>query len=310
MQSKPSRIVVLGTGGTIAGASDSVTDHSGYRSGQIGVESLVAAVPPLAGTPIELEQLAQIDSKDMDFATWRRLAERCDVHLRRPEVAGVVVTHGTDTLEESAWFLQRVLAPARPVVLTAAMRPATALSADGPQNLLDAVTVARHPGAAGVVVAFGGRVWGAADVRKVHGYRMDAFDGGDAGPLAHVEEGALRVLRPWPAGEALGLGRVARDLAHWPWVEIVVSAAGARGDAVDALVAAGVEGIVVAGTGNATVHQALEAARRRAAASGVVVRRASRGLAGRVVGAGEWPDAGALGPFKTRVELLLELLAR
>jgi L-asparaginase len=310
MQSKPSRIVVLGTGGTIAGASDSVTDHSGYRSGQIGVESLVAAVPPLAGTPIELEQLAQIDSKDMDFATWRRLAERCDVHLRRPEVAGVVVTHGTDTLEESAWFLQRVLAPARPVVLTAAMRPATALSADGPQNLLDAVTVARHPGAAGVVVAFGGRVWGAADVRKVHGYRMDAFDGGDAGPLAHVEEGALRVLRPWPAGEALGLGRVARDLAHWPWVEIVVSAAGARGDAVDALVAAGVEGIVVAGTGNATVHQALEAALRRAAASGVVVRRASRGLAGRVVGAGEWPDAGALGPFKTRVELLLELLAR
>lgn len=310
MQSKPSRIVVLGTGGTIAGASDSVTDHSGYRSGQIGVESLVAAVPPLAGTPIELEQLAQIDSKDMDFATWQRLAERCDVHLRRPEVAGVVVTHGTDTLEESAWFLQRVLAPARPVVLTAAMRPATALSADGPQNLLDAVTVARHPGAAGVVVAFGGRVWGAADVRKVHGYRMDAFDGGDAGPLAHVEEGALRVLRPWPAGEALGLGRVARDLAHWPWVEIVVSAAGARGDAVDALVAAGVEGIVVAGTGNATVHHALEAALRRAAASGVVVRRASRGLAGRVVGAGEWPDAGALGPFKTRVELLLELLAR
>lgn len=310
MQNRGECIVILGTGGTIAGTASSAGDHTGYRSGQLDVSSLLAAVPPLAGQKLEAEQVAQLDSKDMDFATWQRLAVRCAAHLARPEVAGVVITHGTDTLEETAWFLQRVLAPAKPVVLTAAMRPATALSADGPQNLMDAVTVARSEGARGVVAVLGGRVWGAADVRKVHGYRVEAFDGGDAGPLALVEEGALRVLRPWPEGAALGLARVACDAARWPWVEIVVSAAGARGAPVDALVAAGVQGIVVAGTGNATVHDELAAALRRAGQRGVAVRRASRGLAGRVVGAGEWPDAGALGPFKTRVELLLELLAR
>ena len=310
MQNRGESIVILGTGGTIAGTSSSAGDHTGYRSGQLDVSSLLAAVPPLAGQKLEAEQVAQLDSKDMDFATWQRLALRCAAHLARPEVAGLVVTHGTDTLEETAWFLQRVLAPAKPVVLTAAMRPATALSADGPQNLMDAVTVARSEGARGVVAVLSGRVWGAADVRKVHGYRVEAFDGGDAGPLALVEEGALRVLRAWPGGDALGLACVGRDPASWPWVEIVVSAPGARGAAVDALLAAGVQGIVVAGTGNATVHDALAAALRRAEQRGVLVRRASRGLAGRVVGAGEWPDAGALGPFKTRVELLLELLAR
>jgi L-asparaginase len=310
MQNRGECIVILGTGGTIAGTASSVGDHTGYRSGQLDVASLLACVPTLAGQRLEAEQVAQLDSKDMDFVTWQRLAGRCAAHLARPEVGGVVVTHGTDTLEETAWFLQRVLAPVKPLVLTAAMRPATALSADGPQNLMDAVTVARGEGARGVVTVLSGRVWGAADVRKVHGYRVEAFDGGDAGPLALVEEGSLRVLRPWPEGEALGLGRVALDPAQWPWVEIVVSAAGARGAAVDALVAAGVQGLVVAGTGNATVHDDLAAALRRAVQRGVAVRRASRGLAGRVVGGGEWPDAGALGPFKTRVELLLELLAR
>src|SRR6185436_13132267 len=99
------------------------------------------------------------DSKDMDFATWRALAVRVAGHLARREVAGVVVTHGTDTLEETAYFLQRVLAPAKPIVLTAAMRPASALSPDGPANLLDAVAIAGTPGARGAVVVFGGAAW-------------------------------------------------------------------------------------------------------------------------------------------------------
>src|SRR6185295_12573140 len=102
----------------------------------------------------------------------------------------------------TAFFLQRALAPAKPVVLTAAMRPATSLQADGPQNLLDAVTVARTPRARGVVVAVAGRVHDAADVRKVHSYRIDAFDSGDAGPVAAIEEGQVRVFRAWPRGAA------------------------------------------------------------------------------------------------------------
>ncbi|HEY9237773.1 MAG TPA: asparaginase, partial [Burkholderiaceae bacterium] len=131
MQNPSSVVVVLGTGGTIAGTASDASDHIGYVAAQRGVGELLQAVPALtgagAGAAIESEQVAQLDSKDMTHAVWRELAQRCAHHLARPEVAGIVVTHGTDTLEETAWFLQRTLAPQRPIVLTAAMRPATAM---------------------------------------------------------------------------------------------------------------------------------------------------------------------------------------
>ena len=98
------RIVILGTGGTIAGQAARADDSIGYTAGALGVQSLIAAVPPLESLDLEAEQVAQLDSKDMDAATWQRLAQRAAHHLARPEVQGVVVTHGTDTLEESAWF--------------------------------------------------------------------------------------------------------------------------------------------------------------------------------------------------------------
>jgi len=246
----------------------------------------------------------------MDEPTWRRLVERVAAHLARDEVGGVVVTHGTDTLEETAYFLQRVLAPAKPVVLTAAMRPATALQADGPQNLLDAVTVAREPGAAGVVAVLAGTVHGAFELRKVHTHRLDAFGSGDAGPLGVVEAGRLRRFRDWPRGTPIG-----RDVlcdGAWPRVEVVLSHAGARGDLVDALVAQGVDGIVAAGTGNGTLHHALEAALRRAAEQGVRVRRATRVACGAVLTADgdgpALPASGAASAVQARIELLLELL--
>jgi L-asparaginase len=223
-------------------------------------------------------------------------------------VAGVVVTHGTDTLEETAWLLHRVLAPAKPLVLTAAMRPATALGADGPQNLLDAVTVARHPGARGVLAVLAGRVHAAGAVRKVHPYRADAFGSGEGGPLGVVEEGGLRRFRDWPAGEALGLDRLAADAAAWPWVEIVSSHAAARGDAVRALVSAGVRGLVVAATGNGQVHQALAAALAEASAAGVTVWHTTRCAEGALVGPAAGP-AGAMSPWQARLELVLRLLA-
>jgi L-asparaginase len=111
MQSPMPLVVILATGGTIAGTAAAATDTTGYRAGALGVEALIAAVPALAEHRLESESVAAIDSKDMDVATWQRLAQRVAHHLARPEVAGVVVTHGTDTLEETAYFLQRVLAP-------------------------------------------------------------------------------------------------------------------------------------------------------------------------------------------------------
>ncbi|MCW7541235.1 asparaginase [Aquabacterium sp. A7-Y] len=310
MQNPERSIVILGTGGTIAGTAVEAGDTIGYRAAQLGVASLVRDVPGLAGQALETEQVAQLDSKDMDYGVWQALARRCAHHLARPEVGGLVITHGTDTLEETAYLLQRVLAPSKPVVLTAAMRPASALHPDGPQNLLDALRVANEPGARGVLAVLGGTVHPGAEVRKSHTYRLDAFCSGDAGPLAYVEAGQLRRLREWPQGEGLGLDLLEPEAADWPWVELVSSHAGADGRVVSALQALGVQGLVVLATGNGTVHERLEAALVRARAAGVKVWRSTRCAQGRVLAKpGDLlPDAGALTPFKARVEVLLQLL--
>lgn len=303
-------IVILGTGGTIAGTATGAADAPGYRAAQLGVAQLVAAVPALAALPVECEQVAQLDSKDMDHATWQRLAQRVAEHLARADVQGVVITHGSDTLEETAYFLHRVLAPAKPVVLTAAMRPATAPDADGPRNLLDAAVVARSTEARGVSVVMAGRVFHPAGLHKAHPRRLDAFEGGEAGPLARLEQGVLRCLREWPAGVPFGIAAIARDVSTWPRVEICTSHAGADGRLVEALVLSGVRGLVVAGTGNGTVHCAFEAALLQAQAAGVRVLRSSRCAWGGVVGdESPWPAAAAPTPVQARIDLLLELLA-
>ncbi|MGA1316200.1 MAG: asparaginase [Rubrivivax sp.] len=348
------RVVVLGTGGTIAGVAASATDNVGYASAQRGVADLLAAVPALARFHVEAAPVAQVDSSDMRHEIWSALARRCAAHLARPEVDGVVITHGTDTLEETAWLLHRVLGaavgslsgddragghtPHKPVVLTAAMRPATSLQADGPQNLLDAVTVAAEPGAGGVLLALAGQVWAGAEVRKVHTWRLEAFEAGDAGPVALLREGRVAPLRPWPGfrvpvdPSAWPAVPAAADLPAqddaWPWVEIVASHAGARPRAVQALRAGGVRGLVVACTGNGSVHESLEAVLRAACADGVPVLRATRCAGGGIVEPGaeplsaapdvqggapattsaRLPSAGHLTPAQARVELMLRLL--
>jgi L-asparaginase len=302
--------VILGTGGTIAGTAASPLDDLGYRAGQLAVADLVDSVPGLRGLHLETEQVAQVDSKDMSYEVWQRLARRLAVHLARPEVAGIVVTHGTDTLEETAYFLQRVLAPSKPVVLTAAMRPATSVHADGPQNLLDAVSVARCDGACGVVAVLAGDVFRGADLRKAHTHRLNAFEPGEGGLLGRIEGGRLRLLRPWPQGAALGAACTAVAATAWPRVEIVLNHAGADGRNLEALLALGVDGLVLAGTGNGTLSSELEAAALRAQSAGVRVLRASRCGAGPVSrDAGALPGAGTLSAVQARVELLLQCLA-
>ncbi|PXW94767.1 L-asparaginase [Sphaerotilus hippei] len=309
------RVVILGTGGTIAGTSARAGDNVGYVAAQLQVDDLVAAIPGLAslsrrGVDLQVEQVAQVDSKDMSHAVWRRLTAAAERHLKDPQVCGVVVTHGTDTLEETGYLLQRVLSPLKPLVLTAAMRPADALQADGPQNLLDAVTVALQPQVQGVLAVLNGVVWAAAEVRKVHPYRLDAFSAGDAGPLAFIEEGQLRPLRPWPQG--LPLGAAVLDPEIWPEVQLVSSHAGADGRIVDLLCEAGVQGLVVGCTGNGTVHHELFAALLRAQSRGVAVLRALRSGSGCILPGSAHdalPHAASLTPAQARVELLLRLLA-
>ncbi|QEA14373.1 asparaginase [Comamonas flocculans] len=310
------KIVILGTGGTIAGTG-AAGGHA-YVAAQLGVEALVQAVPGLqqaAGMALQAEQLAQLDSKDMDHATWVRLARRCAALLADDQVAGIVVTHGTDTLEESAWLLHELLPADKPVVLTCAMRPATALLADGPQNLLDAVLLAAHPQARGVLVCALGTVHGAREVSKLHPQRLDAFASLDSGPLGWVEAGQLRWAHGVPPAAGTprhGALLQARAFGQTPWprVEIALSHAGCDGALLDWMVAGGVRGIVVAATGNGTLHQALRPALLRAVDAGVRVRIAARCPLGRMAAtAGQpWRDAEGLSPVKARISLMLELM--
>lgn len=313
------KIVVLGTGGTIAGTSAQAGDNIGYTAAQVGVEQLLAAVPGLTlaagGATLQAEQVAQLDSKDMDMSVWQALAVRCAQLLQDAAVQGVVITHGTDTLEETAWFLSLVLdARSKPVVLTCAMRPASALTPDGPQNLLDAVAVATTQGAQGVVSVAAGEVHGARHVQKVHPYRVHAFSSGDAGPLGWVEEGRVRLVQDWPLAHAekapLAIEKIA-NAAVWPRVEILLNHAGASGAIVDALVRDGVQGLVVACTGNGTIHHALEAALLKAQDVGVRVVRSTRCPEGQVLPkpGDALPDSRGLSPVKARISLMLDLLS-
>ncbi len=321
------KMVFLGTGGTIAGTADSAADNVGYKAAQVGVGLLLEAIPSLPSAlgehVFESEQVLQIDSKDMGWAQWTVLAQRVCHHLAQPDVRSIVVTHGTDTLEETAYFLARVLPrkllDKKSVVLTCAMRPASSLTPDGPQNVLDAVAVARSKEAHGVLAVCAGTVHSARDVQKVHTYRLNAFDSGDAGPLGYVEEGLVRWLHACPAAMAIEAGSVDQlPGTAWPRVEIVISYVGATGATVRALCQASgdavqpVRGIVVAGTGNGTIHEDLEAALREAQAGGIRVVRATRCGRGSIVAGistSDLPHSQGLSPIKARIALVLDLLS-
>jgi L-asparaginase len=331
------QIVVLGTGGTIAGKSASATDNVDYKASEVGVESLLAAIPSLAdasgkasyaGCELVCEQVAQVDSKDMTFEVWQRLLARCNHWLAQPQVQGIVITHGTDTLEETAFFLHSVLETnqrlAKSVVLTCAMRPSTAVAPDGPQNLLDALAVAASDQIPAVVAVCASTIHSAVDVQKVHNYRLDAFSSGDAGVLGYVKEGQLVIYRnnasSMPAAivnaACPAINKIA-NLKQLPRVEIVLNHSGATGSIVHALMIQRqfaksniLAGIVVAATGNGTISKELEVALQSAEAAGVVVWRSSRCAFGSLVGKADtqFGDAGGLSPVKARIALMLSLI--
>ncbi len=313
--------MVLGTGGTIAGLSAGMVDSRDYLAAQKPVSELLTGFAAPDGSELLSEQVAQIDSKDMDLAVWQKLLQRCVHWLAQADVQGLVITHGTDTLEETAFLLQTVLAPRKPVVLTCAMRPANAPDADGPRNLRDALAVAACAGAQGVLAVCAGRILGAQDVQKVHSSRLDAFSAGEAGDIGRVHQGRVERARDWPQAE-LPQENVMEALlcaTVLPRVEILLSHAAACGATVDALAdpavaarygAPPLRGLVLAGTGGGTVHRELEAALRRAQAAGVRVQRSTRCADGFLQPrpADVFPVAAGLSPVKARLALMLALL--
>lgn len=310
-------VVVLATGGTIAGRGGDATVTVGYKAAVVGVEALVETVPELRKLArIRAEQVFQIASENMTPAHWLTLSRKVNACLQDPEVVGLVITHGTDTTEETAWFLELTVGSDKPVVLTAAMRPSTALSADGPLNLYNAVAVAASPEARGkgVLVAMNDRIHAARDVAKAHTTAVDAFQSSGAGPLGYLVSGQPvfdrlpgRPVKQRPAFDVSG----AESL---PLVEIVYACGGSGRRLLDAAVATGARGIVNAGVGNGSLSQEALAGCQEAVKKGVAVVRASRTGAGPVVRNGEVRDddygfvaAGTLSPQKARILLMLAL---
>ncbi len=310
-------VLVLGTGGTIAGVAPvaHTATGAGYTAGVLGVDQLLASAPGVEQhARLEFAQLCNIDSKDAGPGLWLDLARAVRAWRERAGTAGCVITHGSDTLEETAYALDCLLEPGSPVVLTAAMLPAAALSADGPRNLFDAVRVAADPTAAarGVLCVAHGRVHAARDVSKQHPARMDAFGSGDRGPLGFIGAAGLRFTREQPgAGQRpFASSPLPAQPVPWPRVELVCSHAGADGEMVRALLSASaagtlrprLHGLVVLGTGSGTVHEQLQAALDEAIEAGVRVEVVPR------TGPCEGGGFDGLNAVKVRVRLLLEAL--
>jgi len=311
----PARVRLLATGGTIAGAQPAAA-APGYRAAVFSAEALLAAVPGLGDlAAVEVEQVAAIGSQDMDDATWLRLAARAAAALATPGLAGVVITHGTDTMEETAYFLHLVLAATRPVVLVGAMRPATAISADGPMNLYNAVAVAAHPAAAGrgVLVVANDELHFAREITKTNTTQVGTFRSGPRGLAGLVSHGRLHLHGP-PEKRPPEAPFDLAGRTTLPRVDLVCAHAGMGRGLIDAAVAAGAAGIVIAGVGDGNLGAAALAAARAAVAAGVAVVRSSRTGGGVVARNIEIDDdaagfiaAGELNPQKARVLLQLGL---
>jgi L-asparaginase len=301
------KFLVLGMGGTIAGLARQPADAVNYQAAQLGVGDLLSGLQssPAWGSDVEWahEQVAQVNSKDMSFDLLELLTRRVALALADPAVQGVVITHGTDTLEESAYWLHLRLSAslqaAKPVVLTCAMRPANAPDADGPGNLLDAMKQAQDPNLKGVWVQCAGELLPGWAVQKIHSQRLNAFDASDA---------QIQLNTAQTAGNFAHL--VLSASTQWPWVEVIRSHSGASGRVVEALLQSGVQGLVVAGTGNGTLHQDLESALIQAQTQGTPVLRSTRCTWGGVLSRldDQLPHAQDLSPAKARLHMVLSLL--
>jgi L-asparaginase len=306
-------LALIGTGGTIAGAASVASVSTDYKPASLSLAAVVDTVPELRQRyDIEVTQPLQLASYDLRPEHWLDLHAAVMQAVHNPDVVGIVVTHGTDTLEETATFLHLSVDSDKPIVVVGAMRPATAYSADGPANLLDACSVAACPGAQGrgTLVVMNGRIHSGLWVGKRHVNSVEAFDSPLAGALGEVADQAVQWFRATGRAPTVAW----KTPSAWPRVDIAVAYAGVDETAMRAFVAAGARGIVHAGLGNANTPTAYRAFIQSLPAQGVLVARCARFITGSVTRASVYADAqhgiltaGPLPPHKVRIVMLLGL---
>ncbi|MPZ42755.1 MAG: type II asparaginase [Betaproteobacteria bacterium] len=313
------QVVVLSTGGTIAGRGGSSLSLSEYKAGSLLGQELVEAVPELDRfARVRVEQICNVGSSNITFAHWRELAERIDaIFTTESDVAGVVITHGTSTIEETGYFLNLTVRHDRPVVLVGSQRPSTALSADGPLNLVNAVRVAAcsESRGRGVLVVLNEEINAARDVTKSNTYRLETFRSGELGFLGYVDQDKVAYYRRSDNRHTVNSEFALDALGELPSVEIVYSSVQSNTPLlVETLQKAGVRGIVFAATGAGSLSDREKevVAQSVARSLGTVFVRASRVGNGRVTGRSEFDRLGIipadnLSPQKARVLLMLAL---
>lgn len=310
------KIKILATGGTIAGSAEAADKLTGYTAGTMGVESLIGAVPQLADVAeVSGEQLANIDSCNITSGLWFKLAQRCNELMADDDVDGIVITHGTDTLEETAYFLNLTVKGTKPVVLTGAMRPATAISADGPLDLLNAVKTAacREACGKGVLVVMNDIIMAARYATKTSAFKVEAFQAVPYGQLGTIAGGKVYFEAQVKKRHTEQSAFAGKNYDILPRVDIIYTHCDDDGVLIEAAVNAGAQGIIYAGSGMGSIHCGAEAALLKAVQRGAAVVRSTRVSEGRVLSANpKWDEAGFisggnLNPQKARILLQLAL---
>jgi len=314
---KKANVVILATGGTIAGAAASGT-QAAYTSGAVTIDAMIAAVPGMTNMAnIKGEQISNVGSQDMSFEIMLKLAKRINELQKQGDVDGIVVTHGTDTMEETAFFLNLVVKGEKPVVMVGSMRPSTAVSADGPLNLYNAVGVAIDPNARGrgVLVVMNDWIHAAHSLTKTSTTAIQTFMSPLRGVVGVATYGKNDFYNSpqWKHTSASEFD--VTNVNKLPRVDIIFACADMPPDLIDASVANGAKGIVIAGVGNGNMNKASLEAAARAAKKGVVVVRSSRvatGSVGRNVEVNDdemgFVASDELNPQKARLLLSLALL--
>lgn len=310
-------IVILATGGTIAGAAASGT-QAAYTSGAVTIDAMIAAVPGIKDMAnIKGEQVSNVGSQDMSFEIMLKLAKRINELMRKNDVDGFVITHGTDTMEETAFFLNLVVKGDKPVIMVGSMRPSTAVSADGPLNLYNAVGVAVDPNAKGrgVLVVMNDFIHGAHSLTKTSTTAIQTFMSPLRGVVGIATYGKNDFYNTPQWKHTSGSEFDVSDVNKLPRVDIVFACADMPADLIDASVANGAKGIIIAGVGNGNMNKASLDAAAKAAKKGVIVVRSSRVATGSVGRNVEVNDdelgfiaSDELNPQKARLLLSLALL--